>query len=342
MKKKGALVPEILEQINENLFQSQDPAEIEEKKEIPIPSEEATILPVEEPFYQPPEPGPRPIPSDLHLWTLPIPDDYNPKNDHSYNSLKYLFSLGYRDATWTLAESHEKEDACDDLNGLQFTTDWLLFAAQHDPPSPIYSRSHPDCRCFIACQPPLSYTEIPNDAPGLPIYATEDMIAEYKKRIFSNLFAVAVDAQTLAPPEDQPIYSYLFGIKKYAAEDKKYKWIEEIKPIKTTQAFRLVLPVGLYRPMTEEYEGIQVSKLDEMSQVYFPELNRIVQIPLALTQEIQLAESNQKPEVDMYGYVDENKTIGIITRILNNKIFCYIPDFDNIFEVTSFIPLTHS
>lgn len=339
LKKKTAILPEILENINENMFESQDP---EEKKEISTPTEESKLLPIDQPYYKPEETGLPPIPTDIHLWTLPIPDDYNMKNDHSYNVFKYLDSLGYRDAIWHLAESHPKVDVCDELEGLSFTTDWLLFASQHNPPSPIFSRSHPDCRCYVECHPPSNYQEIPDNAPGLPIYANQDTLDEYKRQIFSNLFVIYVDSQTLAPPQDTlqlPIYSYLYSNRtKFAKESRK--WVEDIKPIKTLKTFRLLQPLGIYRPMIDSYEGIQISTSDTISQIFFPLLNRTAQVPTELVEELSLKQSTEEPKVDQYVYVDEEKTIGVITRILNDKIYCYIPEFDDTFEVSSVTPLT--
>lgn len=351
-QERTAGVLDTLKNLYQKVFKSPTPEE--QEVEVPAaPDIQPSIAPIETPYFSknlPPnissedmQPvakpvGPPPTPSgDLRPWQLAIPEDYNPKNDHSYNTFKYLYLLGYRDATWYLAESHDEEDKCDELNTMSFTTDWLLFAAQHNPPSPIYSRSHPDCRCFVRCNPPSSAEEISDNAPGLPLYGTQDQILEFKRKIFANLVPIDVDAQTMAPPEEH--YSNLFSSKRKYAEE--INWKENITPIRTKSNFRLLLPLGLYRPMVDEYTGIILESNDFISKVYLYDLNRIVYIPTELTNPLQIQQSSDiKVEPGQYVYIDENKTLGIVTRILDNKTYCFIPDFDGIFEVDSYTPLT--
>jgi hypothetical protein len=346
---KTAGLVDTLKNLYQKVFKS---APEEQETEVPVvPDVQPSIEPIEIPYFEKnlpsgissedvelvskPAAPPPPLPGDRRPWTLPIPEDYNPKNDHSYNTFKYLYSLGYRDAIWHLAESHGEYDQCDELNGMSFTTDWLLFASQHNPPSPIYSRSHPDCRCFITCNPPSSPEEIPDDAPGLPLFGTDDQILEFKRKIFANLVPLDVDSQTMAPPEEHLAYLYSSRLK-FGKED---KWKENIVPIKTQKDFRLVLPLGLYRPMIEEYIGIKLEENDEMTKSYIYDLNRIVYIPNEFLTTLNVKEdTSREVKPGEYVYID-NSILGIVTRILEDKVFCFIPDFNIIAQVSSYTPL---
>lgn len=349
-KEKTAGLVDTLKNLYQKVFKS-SPEEQEIQTTIPSDIQPA-IEPIEIPYFEKtlpsgissedvelvskPAGAPPPPPGDRRPWILPIPEDYNPKNDHSYNTFKYLYSLGYRDAIWHLAESHGEYDQCDDLNGMSFTTDWLLFASQHNPPSPIYSRSHPDCRCFVTCNPPSSPEEIPDDAPGLPMFGTDDQILEFKRKIFANLVTLDIDSQTMAPPEEHLAYLYSSRLK-FGKED---KWKENIVPVKTQKDFRLVLPLGLYRPMIEEYVGIKLEENNEMTKSYIYDLNRIVYLPneFLTTLDVKKDSSSREVKPGEYVYIDDS-ILGIVTRIIEDKVFCFIPDFNIIAQVSSYTPL---
>jgi hypothetical protein len=322
-KKKQAV--DIIPSVNKEMFK--DPFKEEPKA---IPSEETTYKGLED--LRPDEI--EKLPPQIQPWVAPIPVDYDPKNDHSYNTFKYLESLGYRDAVWTLAEAHSKPDICDDLQGLSFTTDWLLFTSQHNPPSPIFSRSHPDCRCFVTCTPPSSPEEIPDSAPGLPMHGTPEELLEYKKRIFSNFVTINVDSQTFPP--DTTHYSDIFKVQKRYAEEEAI----EVEPVIVKNKLRLLLPFGLYRPVIEPYQGVKVKRKGDICTVYFSSFNREVEIPMQFLEVLTLQQaSNASPEDGMFVTL-ANGALGQISRVMGDTTYCYNSTSNQVEEVTNFTILS--
>lgn len=226
------------------------------------------------------EDQPQSIPTDIEKtqiqdWLSPIPIDLSDlSKDWSYNTLYYLSRMGYSLGTWNLAETHKDFDVCDNLNQQQWSLTDIINNAQYNPPSPIFTISHPKCYCFLRCLPPASFDSIPNDAPGLPLYGSLEEISALKQQLFVNMMSVDVDFLTL-PPDDT---HYSLNLQKNKYGKTKYSYSIN-KPVIISQDFKCLLPLGCYRPMFSGYTGLQISDSDFLVKVFIKELFRIVQIP---------------------------------------------------------------
>ena len=270
------------------------------------------------------------VKKEFREWLLPLTGLYpDGRTDISYNALSYLKSLGYRQCIWRLGENHAELDICDDLNSKMGDIDLMLFEAQHTPPSPIFTKSHPGCRCFLSCFGPQSPFEIPDSAPGLPLHGTPDEIQKYKELIFPNLVTIDVDSQTLPPLE--PRYANYFSYKRFAKEE----WKENVCPVITITDFILLLPLDFYRPMITGMKGFQLETSDKYSKVYFVELNRVVKIPTPFLEKLELVQSDETDvDIDDFVHLDYGSE-GIVFRKLDDGIYCYVPEFDHIVKVES-------
>ena len=341
--KEAGLFQDLLIYIRQKLFGTK-PEVVEETPvtptpvpEIPEPVVEPVITEgVQEPFVEAPVPSePIEVPKEFIDWVPPLPSEYNPKNDNSYNTFRYLQSLGYTYAYWNISESHPKVDVCDNLLGNTFTIEQLLLSAAFDPPSPIFTLTHPSCRCYLNCTPPATPENIPNTAPGLPIHGVLDEILEYKRLIFNNLQEIPVDSQTL-PPTSTKLTALFSSTLKFGILSKK--WKKEIQPIITIRDFSLKLPLGLYRPMIGEYVGFRIERLSKLSKVYFVELNRTVEVPVFFTKELALDISTaKKASRGSFVFIDQEDSIGIIYRMFDNGItLCYMPELDSIISTQKY------
>ncbi len=349
--KQAGLFQDLLNYIRQKLFGTkptvaEEPTTPEVTPETEVPIEpvvtegvptpevlpEATEVQIEQPI-QPVE-----VPKEFIEWIPPLPEDYNPKNDNSYNTFRYLQSLGYTQATWFVSESHPKIDICDNLVSNTFTLEQLLLSAKYDPPSPIYTLTHPSCRCYLTCTPPTGPETIPDNAPGLPLHGIPDEILEYKKLIFNNLTEMPVDSQTLAPTSTKLTALFSSTIK-FGILSRS--WKKDIQPVITHTDFSLKLPLGLYRPMLGEYRGFRIQKLNKLSKVYFVELNRVVEVPVFFTKELRLDVSeSKKVSRGSFVYIDQEDSIGIIYRMFDNgTILCYMPELDSIISTQKYILL---
>jgi hypothetical protein len=150
----------------------------------------------------------------------------------------------------------------------------LLNNAQFNPPSPIFTLSHPKCYCFLNCDPPFSPDQIPDDAPGLPLYGKREEIDEMKMGIFPNLQIISVDFLTL-PPENTH-YGTFGSMKKRYGAVKSYRIS---KPVIISQDFKCLLPMGFYRPLFKDLIGLQVEDSDFFATVYIQKLFRTFKFP---------------------------------------------------------------
>lgn len=291
--------------------------------------EEESLLEPGETLYQP-----TPLysyPTDIREWIDPYPiQDYDLHIDHSYSALAYLNSLGYKDCIWNFSETHQKRDICDDLQGRMFSISDVLANSYHVPPSPIFSLSHPGCNCFLLCINPTSPDEIPNTAPGLPIYGDEEEIRKYKQRIFPNLLPIGVDRVTFPPTSTH--YSYVKQPARYASE-----WKLSIQPVATNTLFRAFLPLGFFRIFEPEMKGFLLERSSKFAKVYFYQLQRLFIVPLCALQVLSLVKtSEKKPGVFITTSDTKEKTVGIILEIRENSVLAYLPEYRSAVTIKNF------
>ncbi|MCM8781278.1 MAG: hypothetical protein NC908_05085 [Candidatus Omnitrophica bacterium] len=282
--------------------------------------EEVDALPEGETVFMPsPEYS---YPTDIREWLEPYDTrSFDIEADHSYSSLAYLFSLGYQECMWMIAETHSKRDICDDMEGRILSIQDILTNAQHVPPSPIFTLSHPGCNCFLLCSNPSSPDAIPDDAPGLPLYGTLEEIQKYKEKIFPNLLPIAVDRLTFPPVS--PHYSYVLS-SKYGSS-----WKGNIKPVEVISPCRSFLPLGFVRLLEPGYTGFQLEVQDNIAKVFLVELNRVLLVPLEVLS-ILLLNPTQSCDTSRFVITKDvgEETVGVITRIRdNNKVYAYLPEY---------------
>jgi hypothetical protein len=251
----------------------------------------------------------------------------NPKNDNSLEAFKYLAMLGYNDVIWNLAEEHPKYDICDELQGRTFQVRWLIENAQHNPLSPIFTQSHPNCICYASCIGPASPADIPDGAPGIPDFASPDEAMKVKQSIFEGLVPMNVDSMTI-PPESVKYSDIINTKKRYAKE----QWKESIQPIMLNRNFTALLPLGFKRPLTKGLTGFQMEVGEKFIKVFLVKLRRIFRIPTPFASVAGLPSTNVV-EPGKFVYIDDD-TVGIVSRVMNDgKVFCYIPEFKSIVTV---------
>ena len=273
-------------------------------------------------------------PSDIREWVNPFPQEFNPKDDHSYASLVYLKDLGYTTATWHLSEVHPKHDICDDLDGRVMTVDELVNTAQYNPPSPIFTISHPKCRCYVTCEGPTSPHDIPDSAPGLPLYASPEEILNYKEILFQNLVPLNVDSMTLPPT--QPHLSQYFSTRTKFAEE---GWSTDIQPIAIYKEFSAMLPLGFSRPIYPGDTGFQLSISNLFSYIFLCELNRTIIAPTECLQILALQPTNTLAEQGIFVATNElgADTVGVITRASEGtEVQAFIPELNSEVTLTNF------
>lgn len=268
----------------------------------------------------------------LQQWYAPFSQIYDYRKDNSYNTLSYLNSLGYRTAIWELSEYHPKVDVCDTLNGRQFTLDQLLLNAQHYPPSPIFTLSHPDCFCFLKCFPPNSAEEIPDTAPGLPISRMDEKarhtMKAYKNKLYKNMFEVYIDSFTMLPPKDNSIaYSSIDKqeqIVKYGFKATSIKYPQPVKLNATLQAY---LPLYLRQPVRENMLGFQIIIRDNFSVVYLNDYNRLFLLPTKSLNKFQFNSGKEleSSELKKGDFCVINESLSIVRWNNSKSINVYVP-----------------
>ena len=276
----------------------------------------------------------------LQQWFAPFNQIMDYSKDNSYNTLAYLDKLGYTHAIWEVCESHSEQDVCDTLHGRQFTIQELLLNAQHNPPSPIFTLSHPGCFCFLKVFPPTGPEGIPDDAPGLP-YAYQQVTPilkqktlKFKKKLYSKMFEVFLDAFTLLPPADD-ILKYsgknLDILSKYAATNNTVHSF--VQPVYVNKTITCYLPLHLNRQIEEGMTGCQIKVCNNFSIVYMTRLNRLLIIPTPALTSFTFATG---VEVDSSSLLQgdyiilENDILGIVQHATSMDFSCYIPEWNTV------------
>jgi len=275
----------------------------------------------------------------INEWATPqhyISDEgFNPKVDSSIGAIAYLRSLGYNIAFWDVNESHDEWDICDELRSSTFSLDELIdYASVHKivkghahPPACIWAQSHPDCQCHLVCYPPDTIDDIPDSAPGLPTYAEPELLNDFKFKLLQNLPVVIVTPYTQAPDfyffHQGAILQLLERFKK-AEQD---NWIEDIQPITINKTTMIEIELGLQHPITQGDIGFQLQRTNTKSRVYSWNSKRIFEIPTKYLTILSLQESDSTDHPPGT-FVNVDGNIGLIHRILNGNILCYLPEID--------------
>lgn len=286
---------------------------------------------IEEFNQQLPEQG---ISPQFREWIEPLPNTYNLKDDNSYNAFIYLKSLGYKDCVWHLNEHHDTVDICDEAVGLTFTLDEILINASHTPPSPIFSVTHPGCKCYLTCIGPQTPKEIPDNAPGLPLYAKPNEIEQFKDTLFTNLVPINIDHMTF-PPE-KAHYSKFYSKSKYSSSVSE----EIIKPVKILSSFRAILPLGFFRPVNSGGIGFTLEERGDLYKVFLYQLERTAEVPKELCKELVLTPSSLELSTGEFVSIDSSGTVGILLRMHSDNTYdCYVPEFDSVVSTVYCSPL---
>lgn len=261
--------------------------------------------------------------------------------DYSYLALLYLRSLGYNQAFWQLYDPmHTERDICDELRGNTYSIDDLLGNArknwikQQHPPAAIFSLTHPGCWCQITCYMPSSENEIPDSAPGLPIYANPEIVKEYKYNLFQSMpTTIEVSSYTLPPDYNflHEAYANIIERKKIAASE---EWVDDIQPGRITKTDVVEIPLGLQQVMLDSDVGFQLRRRDDDSKIrfYSYRFNNVFDVPKDMFSIISLEPSHEnEPASGKFARVDD--MTGIISRVLDGKVTCYLPELESVADI---------
>ena len=226
----------------------------------------------------------------------------------------------------------------------------------YSPPSPIFSLSHPSCSCFLLCLDPLSAREIPDNAPGMPMFADPQVQEEFRQRIWQNIMAlpaagIEVHAYTLPPdpntsfteevimgnkPDDgSQLYASVEDRKKFAEE----QWQSNIKPIITKDNVYMTYPMGITQPIMSGLKGFQIKSNNDLSLVYLVDMNHLVYVPTEHIEEIKFTGYEVPTSIERGDYVriSEEGTNAIIFDILaDDTVLAFVPDFEEVVSIDNF------
>ena len=226
----------------------------------------------------------------------------------------------------------------------------------YSPPSPIFSLSHPNCNCHLLCLDPLNVNDIPDNAPGMPIFADPQVQQEFRQRIWDNIMAlpsagIEVHAYTLPPDPNSSFTEEVImnnkpddGTQLYASseERKKYaeeRWLSDIKPVIISDNVYMRYPIGIIQPIIRGLKGFQVKTNNELSLVYVVEMNHLVYAPTEHLQFLQFSGYETPTSIERGDYVriSEEDTYGIIFNILSDDtVLAFVPMFDEVIAIEEF------
>jgi len=287
----------------------------------------------------------------------------SPKHiDASINTFAYLRSLGYTSGMWNIGPEHNAMGAerpqdvcspiidgipiCDRLDTSEISLDWLitnanLHAQEHSyyPPKSIIATTHPGCKCHVLCWAPISPNEIPDSAPGVPTFGTEDEKIHYKNIIHQRLQNFEVDRWTILHPS---IYEESAGkghiideldiIQASLGDRKKFgkkTWKFSGDPVLIKKDFLYKSFLGTYRPISKTYNGLCIEEHNGYSKVFIGELSRNIIIPSDRINTIFLKKINfSELNSNMYIKVDDTICM-VIKRYDDDKVLCYEPELDS-------------
>ena len=226
----------------------------------------------------------------------------------------------------------------------------------YSPPSPIFSLSHPSCSCFLLCLDPLSAREIPDNAPGMPMFADPQVQQEFRQRIWDNIMAlpaagIEVHAYTLTPDPNSSFTEEIYmkedsddGSQLYASiEDRKKfaeeQWKPDIQPVITKDNVYMTYPMGITQPIMSGLKGFQIKSNNDLSLVYLVDMNHLVYVPTEHIEEIKFTGYEVPTSIERGDYVriSEEGTNAIIFDILaDDTVLAFVPDFEEVVSIDNF------
>ncbi len=253
--------------------------------------------------------------------------EYSLRNDNSLPVLQYLYSLGYTEGIWYINETHTERDVCDELYGITYNIASLVANANRN--APLFTLSHPGCKCYLLCIPPSSYDQIPDNAPGLPIQSSEEERINMKHILFNNLKQIPVYADS----------RLAFGLDYYAASLSRTKLGVTEATKKVTYIQPLLLNTNLLYSYILYLQNMFIKKEDltcvstfitndkQYVDVFFPSRNYTFTLPFKYFKVAELvtdAKGSYKPNK----FVILDDEIGVITRLVADSIEVYLPSQD--------------
>lgn len=273
----------------------------------------------------------------------------DPKVDHSYTALMYLYSLGYSQVDFMLNPAEDREyDICDELvNQNPWTLEGILANAGDDslvegyPIAPIFWMSHPGCLCYLHVHAPDTPDDIPDNAPGLHMWADEENIQKEKEELWNTLpTIVEVDSMTMGPEvftrvkemyasERWQNWFYNHGSTKKIAKG----WVEEIKPVRIKENIFVKQPLGLVQVINKDAKGFQLETFNEIARVFLYEFGRDIFIPVDNLDILSLTLSSKTEPDDGDFVVSDEEYIAIAYGMIDGELLVYDPDYNNLVRV---------
>lgn len=253
---------------------------------------------------------------------------YDLTKDNTYPCLEYLISLGYQNGMWMINEqTHKDYDVCDEYHGLTFNLTSMLSSAQRE--APLFTQSHVGCRCYILCFPPTSISEIPDDAPGLPINGTREEIDRRKELLKANLIQLPLYADSRLNTSISQIASFHTWIKTGSSK----KSIPFILPVELPFDLVVYYDNMLSQVLYKGSKGFLLEVYDKtgVGYVYFSNRNAILPLHVYYLKCITTFDrASTSSTIEPNSFVLIDGEIGIVQRVLNNSIYCYLPRFESI------------
>lgn len=316
--------------------------DIEKKKEQDIPTSEPPIedevliheIDVEEGEVE------------VHQYRADVPQDLQARIgdsdvDHSYTALMYLHTLGYDKVEFMLNPAEgRKYDICDELvNQNPWTLEGIVSNAIDDaaikgyPVAPLFWMSHPGCLCYLHVYGPNMPEDIPDNAPGLHMWADEEMIMAEKEELFNDLpTIVEVNSMTMAP-------DVFVKVKETLAKDiSRIKrggsgWEDEVKPIQIKENVYVKQPGGLVQIVNQGAKGFQLEIYNEVAKVFLYEFGRDIHVPIDSYNILSLSLSNKiDPDAGDYIVADE-EDLAIAYGMVDGELLVYDPDYNNVVRI---------
>jgi hypothetical protein len=283
---------------------------------------------------------------EAHEYRLAIPPDLqarlgDPAVDHSYTALMYLHSLGYDRVDFMLNPAEDREyDICDELAKISpWSLEHIVARAGDDatakgyPIAPLFWMSHPGCLCYLFVYAPDSPDEIPDNAPGLHMWADEERLLAEKEELWNTLPSIVeVDSLTMGPDVFE-------AVKEITSKDNSRtkisnkNWVEEIKPIQIKENIYVKQPVGLIQIINKDAKGFQLEINNEIAKVFLYEFGREIYIPINSYSILNLSLSNKtNPDEGDFMVADE-EGLAIAYGMLDDELLVYDPEYNNIVRI---------
>ncbi|HRZ18434.1 MAG TPA: hypothetical protein P5136_00015 [Methanofastidiosum sp.] len=281
--------------------------------------------------------------------------------DSSYTVLEYLHALGYRQARWMTGPEYKDSNChkvqgrpiCEARLGLVYGIKGIMtfsenhrFANNYNKPKPFIAMAHPRCRCHLICLKP---DRIPENAPGLTLFARKEIKEKFKANLLSKLENVYVDRWTTISQtdlnkdllnylEDEPTLYDIEQRKPGEELEREYSydpdrivlaeenWEEDIRPISLTQDFLYWQFPGFFRAVPKSYIGFQLEKTENKSRVFLSNLGYEIIIPKNIINYIEVRPAQIEPDANVF--IDIDGELGILLKYEDyEEPLCYLPSF---------------